>query len=127
MSKPKFTPLGLLRVGVIEGRNLEAKDVRIMGKATSDPYALVRFEVEAPGNLLLWSCERRSEVRKKTLTPRWDLWAEQLVAMPTEGNAEKTETEGFVNVEVWDWDKSSGDDFMGRVSVFVTWQPGFFS
>ncbi len=42
-----YTPTLFARLAglfLLQGKNLEAKDVRIMGKATSDPYAVVKFE-----------------------------------------------------------------------------------
>lgn len=79
---------GILRVHVVEGKNLENKD--LIGK--SDPYAVLKvgsIKVETP-------------VIDNCLNPKWDFWCEFEIVPNSE-----------LKVEVWDRDDGTKDDFLG--------------
>ena len=59
------------------------------------------------------SFERKSETKKKTLNPEWNLLSELL--LPQE--SELSEDAASFDFEVWDWDLGKGDDFLGRLSL----------
>ncbi|KAJ8258978.1 hypothetical protein COCON_G00179900 [Conger conger] len=93
---PSFATEGLLRILLVEARNLVAKD-KFMGKGKSDPYVNIRVGDKA----------FRSHVIEKNLNPTWNELYE-VVLTPLSGQD--------VQVELYDKDVDK-DDFLGRFSV----------
>ena len=87
-------------IQVWQGRNLAAKD----SNGLSDPY--VKYIAYDDKGKKLWKI--KSTVEKKTLNPDW---GGQRCIVP-ERKLKNVET---VNIEVWDKDTYSSDDFMGKV------------
>ncbi|KAJ8358689.1 hypothetical protein SKAU_G00152140 [Synaphobranchus kaupii] len=93
---PSFASEGLLRILLVEARNLVAKD-KFMGKGKSDPYVNIRV-----GGVAF-----RSHVIEKNLNPTWNELYEVVLA-PLPGQD--------VQVELYDKDVDK-DDFLGRFQV----------
>lgn len=83
---------GLLRLDIIEADGIPKMDMN--GKA--DPYVIVKFGLKS-----VW----RSTTKRKTRSPQWNETMKLLVA--------SVEKNYDVEIEVWDWDKASSDDFVG--------------
>eukprot|EP01084_Bolivina_argentea_P113759 202690_1 len=95
-----------LTVYVIQGRNLPKYD---MGpKAKSDPYVKVKF-----GDL---KDQYRTRTFKRELNPVWNARFQE----EEEGLFGKVNQ---IEFEVFDYDKISADDFMGRCSIQTNLSP----
>lgn len=92
-------PRGVVRVHVLEARNLVAKDTHMMGlvKGKSDPYTVLRV-----GNN-----QFKTKTIKETLSPRWKEVYEFVIH---EAPGQELE------VELYDED-TDADDFLGRYSL----------
>ena len=66
-----------LRIIIMEGRDLTASDVSMLGKKSSDPYVTAKFRGR----------EKQTDVRKHTLNPKW----KQKFIFPI-GHADKSST-----------------------------------
>ncbi|XP_035243277.1 uncharacterized protein LOC118210888 isoform X9 [Anguilla anguilla] len=93
---PSFATEGLLRILLVEARDLIAKD-KFLGKGKSDPYANIRV-----GDVAF-----RSHVIEKNLNPTWNELYE-VVLTPQPGQD--------VQVELFDKDVDK-DDFLGKFKV----------
>nr|XP_055072353.1 extended synaptotagmin-3 isoform X2 [Misgurnus anguillicaudatus] len=92
-------PRGVVRVHVLEARNLVAKDTHMMGlvKGKSDPYTILRV-----GNK-----QFKTKTIKETLNPRWNQVYEFVIH---EAPGQELE------IELYDED-TDADDFLGRYSL----------
>lgn len=61
-----YTSQGVLRVHVIEARHLMKKDISMLGKGKSDPYAVVTVGAQ----------EFKTKVIDNNVDPKWDYWCE---------------------------------------------------
>ncbi|XP_022104260.1 extended synaptotagmin-2-like [Acanthaster planci] len=94
-------PQGVLRIHVIEAKNLVAKDLALLSKGKSDPYCIVR----------VGSQKFKTKAISKTLTPVWDKYFEAIVYQ-SHGQT--------MDIDVWDKDEGPGkDDFLGTLSLNV--------
>ncbi|KAB0792691.1 hypothetical protein PPYR_14650 [Photinus pyralis] len=97
-------PEGVLRIHVIEAKNLMRKDIGILGKGKSDPYCVLNVGAQ----------ERRTQTIDNTVDPKWDYWCEAMVDS-IEGQ--------LVTIHVWDWDPgfpgSQNDDLLGRAAIDI--------
>ncbi|CAG9823458.1 unnamed protein product [Phaedon cochleariae] len=93
-------PAGVLRVHVIEAKNLLRKDLTITGKGKSDPYAI----------LVVGDQTSRTETISCTVNPKWDYWCEFIIL-------EFTGQE--IHVTLWDEDATE-DEFLGRVNIDIS-------
>lgn len=95
-------PEGMLRLGVIEARGIQGRDWNLLGKATSDPYVIVK----------VGAITHRTETAWKTVTPQWgnSAWCDFRVFHPRQQ----------VFIEVWDCDCYRPDDFLGKLVVTVS-------
>jgi len=94
-------PQGVLVVEVVRGRHLVKKDKHLLG-GKSDPYVVL-----AIGEKKISFKDRYAE---STVDPEWRYTAE----FPVE------EVSGLdLNIEVYDYDTGSEDDFMGRTAVSI--------
>lgn len=55
-----------MRVHVIEAKDLMKKDISMLGKGKSDPYAIVNIGAQS----------FRTETIVNTVNPKWDYWCE---------------------------------------------------
>lgn len=94
-----FATQGLLRIHLLEARNLVAKDNMMGGmvKGKSDPYV----------NITIGSVTFKSHVIKETLNPTWNEMYEVVL---------KAQSVQEIQVESFDKDLDS-DDFLGRFSI----------
>lgn len=57
---------GVLRIHVIEAKNLMKKDITMLGKGKSDPYAIISVGAQ----------QFRTQTIDNTVNPKWDYWCE---------------------------------------------------
>lgn len=57
---------GVLRIHVVEAKHLMKKDIGVLGKGKSDPYAIVTVGAQ----------EFRTQIIDNTVDPKWDYWCE---------------------------------------------------
>ncbi|CAH1401611.1 unnamed protein product [Nezara viridula] len=93
-------PQGVLRVHLIEAKELMKKDISMLGKGKSDPYAIITLGAES----------YRTKTIDNTVDPKWDYWCEFLL--------ESTKGE-LVRTLIFDKDKTGKDEPLGRASVEV--------
>ncbi|XP_046681836.1 extended synaptotagmin-2 isoform X2 [Homalodisca vitripennis] len=93
-------PEGVLRVHVVEAKQLMKKDISMLGKGKSDPYVIVTVGAQT----------FKSKTIDNTVDPKWDFWCEFVVE----------EVLGQILVaKVFDKDNAANDDALGRASVEV--------
>lgn len=69
ISFPIFCPFhsqGVLRIHVVEAKDLMKKDIGVLGKGKSDPYTIVT----------IGSQQFRTQTIDSTVNPKWDYWCE---------------------------------------------------
>ncbi|XP_063847076.1 extended synaptotagmin-2-like isoform X2 [Scylla paramamosain] len=104
-------PAGVLRIQVIEAKNLMKKDVGLMGMGKSDPYCILRLGAQ----------KFQTKTINNTINPKWDYACEAV--------CDELHRQTF-NIECWDWDANlpgaRTDDFLGRANLDVhdIWQSG---
>lgn len=59
-------PEGVLRIHLVEARNLMKMDISVLGEGKSDPYAV----------LTIGSKTFKTKIIEGTVTPKWDYWCE---------------------------------------------------
>ncbi|KAH3767412.1 Phosphatidylserine decarboxylase proenzyme 2 precursor [Pelomyxa schiedti] len=91
-SMSDILPRGLLEIKLVEGRGLMVGDLT----GSSDPYCIIKFAGK----------QCRSNTIMTTLNPRWEETFHFVVPI---GANRPT-----VLFEVWDWDKISSSDFLGK-------------
>uniref|UniRef100_A0A1L8DZP3 Putative synaptotagmin-like mitochondrial-lipid-binding domain protein n=2 Tax=Nyssomyia neivai TaxID=330878 RepID=A0A1L8DZP3_9DIPT len=101
---PAFTlkmpePEGVLRVHVMEAKDLMKKDFSVVGKGKSDPYAIVTVGAQ----------QFRTQIIDNTVNPKWDFWCEASI-----------ESGQYVEIELFDKDDAGDDDLLGRATVEIT-------
>ncbi|KAL4229104.1 Extended synaptotagmin-3 [Mactra antiquata] len=91
-------PDGVLRIHVVEAKELVKADISVLGKGKSDPYAVVR----------VGAMKFKTPVINNSVTPQWNEVFETII----------DERDGqFMDVEVRDEDPGSKDDKLGNVSI----------
>ncbi|XP_055547882.1 extended synaptotagmin-2 isoform X1 [Wyeomyia smithii] len=98
-------PEGVLRIHVVEAKDLMKKDIGVLGKGKSDPYAIVSVGAQ----------QFRTQTIDNTVNPKWDYWCE----------AEVNATLGQeIVLNLWDWDPGlsgvQNDDYLGRATVEIS-------
>ncbi|XP_073836437.1 extended synaptotagmin-like protein 2 isoform X4 [Musca autumnalis] len=94
-------PEGVLRIHVVEAKDLMKKDISMLGKGKSDPYAIIN----------VGSQEFKTQIIDNNVNPKWDFWCEAFVNSPVG-------QEVFFHL----WDSDPGpqvDDSLGRASVEI--------
>ncbi|XP_017883148.1 extended synaptotagmin-2 isoform X1 [Ceratina calcarata] len=99
-------PEGVLRIHVVEAKHLMKKDIGVLGKGKSDPYAVINVGAQ----------EFRTKTIDNTVNPKWDFWCEAVVYSCI---MQKT------MVLLWDRDVVNipcvqYDDFLGRATIEVS-------
>ncbi|XP_065577720.1 extended synaptotagmin-2-like isoform X1 [Artemia franciscana] len=96
-------PAGVLRVRLIEAKDLMKMDVGMLGRGKSDPYAVIN----------VGSQEFRTKTITNTVNPKWDFVCEVTV--------ESMRCQ-VLSVRVWDYDPpilGKNDDYLGRATVDI--------
>ncbi|KAF2883924.1 hypothetical protein ILUMI_22241 [Ignelater luminosus] len=93
-------PEGVLRIHVVEAKNLMKKDLGLLGKGKSDPYAVLNVGAQ----------EFRTQIIDNTVDPKWDYWCE-FVIMDANGQQ--------LFLHLFDYDDGSKDDDLGRAAVDI--------
>ncbi|XP_013193140.2 extended synaptotagmin-2 isoform X1 [Amyelois transitella] len=97
-------PEGVLRIHLVQAQNLMKKDVSMLGKGKSDPYAIITVGAQQ------WKTKHIDN----NVNPRWDYWCEAIIS------SRKSQQ---LQCELWDWDPGMGiqnDDFLGRCSLDIS-------
>ncbi|CAK1599925.1 unnamed protein product [Parnassius mnemosyne] len=97
-------PEGVLRIHLVQAQNLMKKDVSMIGKGKSDPYAIITV------GALQWKTKHIDN----DVNPRWNYWCEAILS------SRKSQV---LQCELWDWDPGMGirnDDFLGRCSLDIS-------
>lgn len=94
-------PEGVLRVHVIEARHLMKKDISVLGKGKSDPYAVVTVGAQ----------EFKTKVIDNSVDPKWDYWCEFQIL---ESNGQQ------LYIHLWDKDDTGDDESLGRATIEVS-------
>ncbi|KAK9512888.1 hypothetical protein O3M35_001203 [Rhynocoris fuscipes] len=94
-------PQGVLRVHVVEAKELMKKDVGMFGQGKSDPYAIISLDSKQIS---------LTKTINNTLNPKWDYWCEFFV---------EAESGQYLTVFVFDKDKTGKDDSLGSTKIEV--------
>ncbi|EDW66907.2 extended synaptotagmin-2 isoform X2 [Drosophila virilis] len=94
-------PEGLLRIHVVEAKNLMKKDISVLGKGKSDPYAIINVGAQ----------EFRTQIIDNNVNPKWDYWCEAPVFI---------EMGQWVDILLKDSDDSKKDENLGRASIDIS-------
>ncbi|XP_044268241.1 extended synaptotagmin-2 isoform X2 [Tribolium madens] len=94
-------PEGVLRVHVVEAKHLMKKDIGMLGKGKSDPYAVVTLGAQ----------EFKTKVIDNSVDPKWDFWCEFNV-LESDGQQ--------LYIHLWDKDETSDDETLGRATIEVS-------
>ncbi|BES97177.1 Hypothetical protein NTJ_09991 [Nesidiocoris tenuis] len=93
-------PQGVLRVHVVEAKQLMKKDISMLGKGKSDPYAI----------LTLGADNFKTQTIDNTVDPKWDYWCE----FPIHANTGQS-----LVCRLFDHDDSKKDSKLGLATVEV--------
>ncbi|KAH8383270.1 hypothetical protein KR009_007660, partial [Drosophila setifemur] len=94
-------PEGILRIHVVEAKDLMKKDISVLGKGKSDPYAIINVGAQ----------EFRTQIIDNNVNPKWDYWCEACI-FTTIGH--------YIGFSLWDYDQTMpgvlSDDVLGRLA-----------
>nr|ABY21755.1 RE26910p [Drosophila melanogaster] len=93
-------PEGILRIHVVEAKDLMKKDISVLGKGKSDPYAIINVGAQ----------EFKTQIIDSNVNPKWDYWCEATVFI---------EMGQFVEIQLKDSDDSKKDENLGRASIDI--------
>uniref|UniRef100_A0A146M9W3 Extended synaptotagmin-2 n=1 Tax=Lygus hesperus TaxID=30085 RepID=A0A146M9W3_LYGHE len=93
-------PQGVLRVHVVEAKQLMKKDISMLGKGKSDPYAIITLGAD----------NFKTQTIDNTVEPKWDFWCEFCV---------DSTTGQLMRANIFDKDKTGKDEPLGRATVEV--------
>ncbi|XP_012938317.1 extended synaptotagmin-2 [Aplysia californica] len=91
-------PQGVVRICVLEAKDLKKADIGLTGKGKSDPYVAVKVGAKT----------EKTKVVNNTVSPVWNETFEMIVDA-ADGQ--------FLYMDVFDEDPGSKDDFLGRVDM----------
>ncbi|XP_045760573.1 extended synaptotagmin-1 isoform X3 [Maniola jurtina] len=94
-------PEGVLRIHLVQAQNLMRKDVSMLGKGKSDPYAIITVGAQQ------WKTKHIDN----NINPRWEFWCEARI-MQSLGQA--------LEIEVFDKDEGNDDDKLGRCILDIS-------
>ncbi|XP_018315967.1 extended synaptotagmin-2 isoform X2 [Mycetomoellerius zeteki] len=95
-------PEGVLRIHVVQAKHLMKKDIGMLGKGKSDPYAVINVGAQ----------EFRTKTIDNTLNPKWDYWCEFIVE-------EGLGAYNTMVAQLFDKDNAGQDDPLGRATIEV--------
>ncbi|XP_017144749.1 extended synaptotagmin-2 isoform X2 [Drosophila miranda] len=93
-------PEGILRIHVVEAKDLMKKDISVLGKGKSDPYAIINVGAQ----------EFKTQIIDNNVNPKWDYWCEATVFI---------EMGQFFEIQLKDSDDSKKDENLGRASIDI--------
>nr|XP_022326115.1 extended synaptotagmin-2-like isoform X6 [Crassostrea virginica] len=94
-------PEGVLRIYMIEARNLVSADVAFVGKGKSDPYAVLKFGPE----------KFKTKVINNTVNPQWNEVFETII---------DCKDAQVIDLEIRDEDPGSKDDKIGTAAIDIS-------
>lgn len=94
-------PEGVLRIHVVEAKDLMKKDISVLGKGKSDPYAIVSVGAQ----------QFRTQTIDNTVNPKWDYWCEALV---------HADSGQQLQIVLNDKDAGGDDELLGRATVEIS-------
>ncbi|CAH2237449.1 jg12785 [Pararge aegeria aegeria] len=94
-------PEGVLRIHLVQAQNLMRKDVSMLGKGKSDPYAIITVGAQQ------WKTKHIDN----NINPKWEFWCEARI-MQSLGQA--------LEIEVFDKDEGNDDDKLGRCTLDIS-------
>ncbi|CAB3376533.1 Hypothetical predicted protein [Cloeon dipterum] len=97
-------PEGVLRIHLVEARNLMKMDISVLGEGKSDPYAVIT----------IGSKTYKTKIIEGSVNPKWDYWFE------AEVSSYKAQE---ILIQVWDWDRGfpgyQNDDYLGKATIDI--------
>uniref|UniRef100_A0A2M4A0N4 Putative phosphoinositide 3-kinase n=1 Tax=Anopheles triannulatus TaxID=58253 RepID=A0A2M4A0N4_9DIPT len=93
-------PEGVLRIHVVEAKDLMKKDISMLGKGKSDPYAIISVGAQ----------QFRTQTIDNTVNPKWDYWCEAFI---------HAESGQALQVVINDEDAGE-DELLGRATVEIS-------
>ncbi|XP_059474297.1 extended synaptotagmin-2 [Neocloeon triangulifer] len=97
-------PEGVLRIHLVEARNLMKMDISVLGEGKSDPYTV----------LTIGSKTYKTQIIEGSVNPKWDYWCE------VEVSSFKAQE---ILIQVWDWDRGfpgyQNHDFLGKATIDI--------
>nr|XP_021182567.2 extended synaptotagmin-1 isoform X3 [Helicoverpa armigera] len=93
-------PEGVLRIHLVQAQNLMKKDMSMIGKGKSDPYAIITVGAQQ------WKTKHIDN----NVNPRWDFWCESILRTSAT----------ILAVNLFDWDRTGRDDKLGRCSLDIS-------
>lgn len=94
-------PEGVLRIHVVEAKDLMKKDISVLGKGKSDPYAIVSVGAQ----------QFRTQTIDNTVNPKWDFWCEAFI---------HAESGQQMQIVLNDKDAGGDDELLGRATVEIS-------
>ncbi|XP_055637843.1 extended synaptotagmin-2 isoform X2 [Toxorhynchites rutilus septentrionalis] len=94
-------PEGVLRIHVVEAKDLMKKDISVLGKGKSDPYAIISVGAQ----------QFRTQTIDNNVNPKWDYWCEAPI------HAENSQN---LQIVLYDKDDASDDELLGRATVEIS-------
>ncbi|KAG5682384.1 hypothetical protein PVAND_011737 [Polypedilum vanderplanki] len=94
-------PEGVLRVHVVEAKNLMKMDIGMLGKGKSDPYAIVTVGAQ----------QFRTQTIDNNVNPKWDFWCEANIY---------AESGQSLTVQLFDKDDAKEDERLGTATVEIS-------
>lgn len=94
-------PEGVLRIHVVEAKDLMKKDISVLGKGKSDPYAIVSVGAQ----------QFRTQTIDNTVNPKWDYWCEAFI---------HAESGQQMQIVLNDKDAGGDDELLGRATVEIS-------
>ncbi|XP_030027056.2 extended synaptotagmin-1 isoform X3 [Manduca sexta] len=93
-------PEGVLRIHLVQAQNLMKKDVSMLGKGKSDPYAIITVGAQQ------WKTKHIDN----NVNPRWDYWCESMLRSSATTAV----------IKIYDWDRAGRDEKLGRCSLDIS-------
>ncbi|KAJ2943761.1 hypothetical protein O0L34_g8081 [Tuta absoluta] len=93
-------PEGVLRIHLVQAQNLMKKDVSMLGKGKSDPYAIITVGAQQ------WKTKHIDN----DVNPRWEYWCEARILSIGQ----------TLDIELFDKDDGNDDDKLGKCSLDIS-------
>nr|XP_034823890.1 extended synaptotagmin-1 isoform X4 [Maniola hyperantus] len=93
-------PEGVLRIHLVQAQNLMRKDMSMLGKGKSDPYAIITVGAQQ------WKTKHIDN----NINPRWEFWCESVLRRSVTS----------ATVQLFDWDRAGRDEKLGRCILDIS-------